>query len=155
MIDLEHGIGINACIISGQLGMQPILEWLARFIKKSKQFNHNDITSEIATLTLLLSVKEPLHSKTSLQRPRSVKGTSHRGHSDQWPQWPFQCHLITSSLQIYETGRCREVSLYFLITLSHWDLAPFNAWVTHIAPSNTGQGNFTPTTHWWFQVHIL
>ena len=37
---------------SDQLGLQPILEQLARFIKKSMQFDQSDIASDITALTL-------------------------------------------------------------------------------------------------------
>ena len=58
-------ISVNTCIISDQLRLQPILEWLTWFIiKKSKQFNHSDIASDIAALTLTLSVNGPLSSRS-------------------------------------------------------------------------------------------
>ena len=50
------GISITACIISDPLGLQPIfLDWLPWFIKKSKQFNQNDIAIDIAALTLTVN----------------------------------------------------------------------------------------------------
>ena len=42
---LIRSISVNTWVISEQLGLQPISEQLAWFIKKSKQFNHSDITS--------------------------------------------------------------------------------------------------------------
>ena len=41
-------------------GCNPYLERLTWFIKKSKQFNHCDITSDITALTLMLSVNGSL-----------------------------------------------------------------------------------------------
>ena len=49
-------------------GCNPFLEWVAWFINKSMQLIQNNIASDIAALTLTLSVKG------SLQRPNSPDG---------------------------------------------------------------------------------
>ena len=60
---LVRCISVNAHIISYQLGLQPIFEGLAWFVKKYKQFNKSDIVSDIAALTPTISVNGPLRPK--------------------------------------------------------------------------------------------
>ena len=63
-------------IISDQLGLQPILERLTWFIKKSKQFNQSDIASYITTLTLTTQCKRVLRvcSHYALSDSVSISG---------------------------------------------------------------------------------
>ena len=55
--------GVSVSILTSYLtiwGRNQFLEQLDGFIEKSKQFDQSNITSNIATLMLMLSVNEPL-----------------------------------------------------------------------------------------------
>ena len=62
---------IASCLINW--GCNPVLERIAWFIKKSKQFNQSDIASDIAALTLMFNVNEPLN----FDKPVHIYGHRH------------------------------------------------------------------------------
>ena len=52
-------LSVNDCVISDHLELQTILKRLGGFVVKSKQFNQNNITSNLRTMTLMFGVNKP------------------------------------------------------------------------------------------------
>ena len=97
--DLFWSVSVKACTISDQLGLQPLfLEWLAWFIKKSKQCNWSDITSNIALLTMMLYVNRPLKRQvTGYWSGRNVEIVFHLCKIVCWCE-PHQCEITSSNV---------------------------------------------------------
>ena len=69
-IECQWLIWTSASMLASYLidwSCNPFLEWLAWFIKKSKKFNHSNITSDITALMQTLSLSEPLNMTYSVE----------------------------------------------------------------------------------------
>ena len=108
---LIWSISINVCVISDQLGLQPILEQLTWFIKKSKQFNQNNITGDMTALTLTLNIDGPL--------PLYLSNTS----SWSWISWNIKTFKTIISVVI-----CFSMSPFFSKKISICSPLSFENW---------------------------
>ena len=94
------------------------LERLALFIKESKEFNQNDIASDIAALRLSLSVNRPLHDSTvrhsrtcNLNGMGKIRTNTNIVH--------LEC-MSTEKLALQYNGPVRHILLYYgLETFKH------------------------------------
>ena len=140
---LIWSISINVCVISDQLGLQPILEQLTWFIKKSKQFNQNNITGDMIALAPTLNINGPL--------PLYLSKTS---------SWSWISRNIKTFKTIHISGDMFSMSAFFQkrsqfahLCLSQTDVLVFMGSKTEPKRPSPKHGNFQ--FNYFYSCHIF